>query len=692
MFVKENIIKKINILIYLVIIGLILISASFKYNEFSRNKALLNQSISEIEKNILIEYKQILKDSVNTTIIMIDSTYDRIINNHTKLVNIELNTILNRTKNYDEKKVYEYINKHKHGFFELTLHKTNNIINERVNINNVEFYISIKNKRIDKLFESAVRDFLYKNTTEDNRYTWINKILNFEGGDNYGVRLIHPNLKKSEGKLLSTNMKDIKGNKPYLEELNKIKKNREIYFKYNFKMINSDEISEKLSYAKFYKKQNWIIATGIPLSNLEENINIRKDEIKNIFKKNIYENIITQVVIFTLFIIVLLILKNELIKYFNKTKKLEEQLSKRLNTSEEQANSFFNLSINLQMIGNFNGEIIKISNSCKYILGYSIEELTHFNFLELLHPDDIKKTNDVMKELKNGKAIYYFENRYKHKDSHYITLAWSANANEDRTLIYSSAHDISNLKDNERMLFQQSKMASMGEMIEDIAHQWRQPLSILSTISTGIKLKNELGMLEKSEIEESMNDINLGVQHLSQTIDDFRSFFKADKKLTKFEISNCLEKTLKLISSQFKSADITIIKDIEDTTLYGLDNELAQVFINIINNAKDELVKKDIKRLIFIKIIKKEDYIEIKISDNAGGIQEILLSEVFESHFTTKEKTNGTGIGLYMSKIIIEEHMKGKLSVKNIDFNFEDIRYTGAEFNIILPINLKKEK
>ena len=153
--------------------------------------------------------------------------------------------------------------------------------------------------------------------------------------------------------------------------------------------------------------------------------------------------------------------------------------------------------------------------------------------------------------------------------------------------------EIDNTLEKERLLIQQSKMAVMGEMIGNIAHQWKQPLSTISTISTGIKFQNEMNCLNDHDITLGMDNINGSVQYLSQTIDDFRNFFKPNKTKTNFNILDALENTIKLMGSQFKNNNIELIKNINNAELYGYYNELLQVLINILKNAKDELIKLD---------------------------------------------------------------------------------------------------
>jgi two-component system, NtrC family, sensor kinase len=250
--------------------------------------------------------------------------------------------------------------------------------------------------------------------------------------------------------------------------------------------------------------------------------------------------------------------------------------------------------------------------------------------------------------------------------------------------------EINNTIEKERLLIQQSKMATMGEMIANIAHQWKQPLSIISTISTGIKIQEELNSLDENEIVEGMNNINNSVQYLSQTIDDFRNFFKSDKTKISFKFIDIYINTTKIISPLFKYNNIELIEKIDNNKIYGYRNELLQVLINIFKNAKDELVKLDDnqKRFIFIDGYKENSNYIIKIKDNAGGISPNIMKKIFEPYFTTKKDHEGTGIGLYMSKKIVAG-MNGTIEVQNSEYEYKGERYRGAEFIISLQLNLE---
>ncbi|MCV6607430.1 MAG: ATP-binding protein, partial [Campylobacterales bacterium] len=239
-------------------------------------------------------------------------------------------------------------------------------------------------------------------------------------------------------------------------------------------------------------------------------------------------------------------------------------------------------------------------------------------------------------------------------------------------------------REQEEVLRQQSKLASMGEMIGNIAHQWRQPLNAISLQATSLATTSSLGKINEEKIEKSTDKILTLVEHLSQTIDDFRNFFKENKEKKLFTPEIPIEKIKTIIDGQLKSNNIKLlINNQSKEKIYGLIGELEQVILNIINNGKDAIVSqqknnKEKKFTININIYDNRDNcIAIEIIDNGGGIPEDILHKVFEPYFTTKFKSQGTGIGLYMSKTIIEKNMNGRLNVENIE--------DGAKFTILLP-------
>ena len=251
--------------------------------------------------------------------------------------------------------------------------------------------------------------------------------------------------------------------------------------------------------------------------------------------------------------------------------------------------------------------------------------------------------------------------------------------------------EVNNLLEKEKILIQQSKMATMGEMIASIAHQWKQPLSIISMSNGLLKINSEIkDFSTPQEITNAIKNIDHSVHNLSQTIDDFKNFFNPNKEKVVFSILDAFKDTFKLINSQFKNNDIEIVQNIKKIELLGYKNELLQVLINLLKNSNEELIKKpnSMKKYIFISVDKNENKIIIKIKDNADGIPSDIINKVFNAYFTTKEKCGGTGIGLYICKQIIETSMQGEISVSNVKYEYEGQNYVGAEFEIIFPIRL----
>lgn len=239
----------------------------------------------------------------------------------------------------------------------------------------------------------------------------------------------------------------------------------------------------------------------------------------------------------------------------------------------------------------------------------------------------------------------------------------------------------------EQLLIQQSKLASMGEMIANIAHQWRQPLSIISTSATGVKIQKELGVLNDDLEIKALETINENAQYLSNTIDDFRDFFKKSKTKDIVNLYDLFEKTLKLILTRLKNKDINIINNCIHLELEIYEREMIQVIMNLINNSIDAFENTSYKKFIFFETQKTQNKILIKIKDNAGGIDNSILDRIFEPYFTTKNAKQGTGIGLYMCNEIIVKHLNGKIFVTNEFFTYESNEYKGSQFTIELPLS-----
>jgi len=238
---------------------------------------------------------------------------------------------------------------------------------------------------------------------------------------------------------------------------------------------------------------------------------------------------------------------------------------------------------------------------------------------------------------------------------------------------------IEEIREKDKILLQQSRLAQMGEMISMIAHQWRQPLSAISAISATIIVKAKMNKLEANQAEEMSEKILSSTKYLSETIDDFRNFFKSNKAKNLTSFNEILDSVLVLLEASLESTNIKLMQNLQENDMfYNYSNELKQVLLNILKNAQDALVDKRASNP-YIKIESFTDtrFRYLKISDNAGGVQRKNLASIFDPYFSTKEKKDGTGLGLYMSKIIVEEHCNGHLEVQNND--------VGAVFTITLP-------
>lgn len=265
-------------------------------------------------------------------------------------------------------------------------------------------------------------------------------------------------------------------------------------------------------------------------------------------------------------------------------------------------------------------------------------------------------------------------------------------SNLNNTLKQKVEEEVEKNRKKDKQIIQQSRYAALGEMIGNIAHQWRQPLSAISTTSSAMKLEMEVNVASNEDIIKAFDNIMNYVDFLNQTIEDFRGFFRQDLKQEKFNMIDSLENTLKIIFASYKDNNIRIVTLFKSHELFvlGSSSELSQVFINILNNAKDIMLEKNIEdKKIYILCKSNETTHEIRIMDNGGGVDETIIEKIFDPYFTTKHKSQGTGIGLYMSKEIIEKKFSGTLNVLNKEVLINNEPFKGACFQILIPKSKK---
>ncbi len=339
-----------------------------------------------------------------------------------------------------------------------------------------------------------------------------------------------------------------------------------------------------------------------------------------------------------------------------------------------------------------------VSSSIEKLLGYKVSDFyeNKISYEECIFKDDLNKVSQEVKKASRLDTEDYFQHEPYRVVSKNGDIKWVIDytliiRDEDNNITHYLGHinDITDLKNKEIQLYKSEKMVSMGEMIGNIAHQWRQPLSIISTGSTGMKMQKQFGTLDDKLFFETCDTINNNAQYLSKTIDDFRNFIRGEREKTVFKLVDEIDSFLHLVEGAVKGHYINIVLNLqEDIKIDGYASELTQCFINIFNNAKDALNENKINYKLFIisTSIKKNNVI-IKIKDNAGGIPKDIISKVFEPYFTTKHKSQGTGLGLHMTYNLISNGMHGTIEVNNATYKYEDKEYTGAKFVITLPLS-----
>jgi len=433
-----------------------------------------------------------------------------------------------------------------------------------------------------------------------------------------------------------------------------------------------------------YKVLQSIINKVLFQMTLEEKEKIQKKWISVEYSENFDYSLIWKIVLFFSIIIFFVIYKNrQLVLYQNKLETTQSELKASLDNFKALINSTIEgiLIIKDKKIVYMNDEINKMFE-------YKDEELINQSIDKIFDKHSKYNINYIIKNSK-GEA---YESNAINKNNNYFPIYIKC-----KSLVYEKeiAHIISivnltEIKEKENLIMEQSKLASLGEMIGNIAHQWRQPLNAISISASGAKFQKEFDLLNDENFINSMDTIIDTTQFLSQTIDDFQNYIKDDKIKAYFEISASVQKILNIMKGTFINNDIQMFVDIEDRlSIDAYQNELNQVLLNLLNNSKDALKENNIpKKMIHIKSYKEEKNICIEVIDNAGGVPENIINKVFEPYFTTKDKSQGTGLGLYMTHKIINESMKGSISIINTEHTFKDKSFDKCtKVKIILPVS-----
>jgi len=600
---------------------------------YFENKRTFHEEKKSIEEQFINENKEIIKDEVNRV--------------YTFIKHLQETTEIELKKNVKER-VYEA-----HSL-------ATNIYEKNKDTKTKE--------EIFQLIKTALSGIRYNN---GRGYFFMDDV--------YGNKLVHPIDTSIEGKNM-LNYTDVKGYKLFESIVDTIKQKSERFDEYYWYKPNTNnkEIGRKISFYKYFEPLNMAIGTGEYFDDFEKEIQKKALEYINLirFGKAGYIFVVTYDGVY---------LAHARENYWGKHY-LENNDTKNIGKVIEDITLIAKSGEGYySYIQNKKPDTNEPTHKISFIKG-----LSKWNWLigTGFYEDDALSRIEDRKRKIDEKYEAYIKNILIISFIVMVVLLiiskYVSNFLEEKFRQYKQE-----LSKKQMILHQQSKMAAMGEMIGNIAHQWRQPLSTITTASSGMVLQKEMGVLTDEFFFEASKKINTSAQYLSQTIDDFRNFFTPNKEKTKFLLNDTLSTTLDLISAQFTAKDIHIIKNIENIELDSYENELIQALINILNNAKDELVKKpsDEEKYIFIDIFRNEkNEVNIIIKDNAAGIPNEYIDKIFEPYFSTKHKSQGTGIGLYMTEEIITKHLQGQIFVENKEFTYEGKEYIGAQFTIVLNL------
>jgi len=415
------------------------------------------------------------------------------------------------------------------------------------------------------------------------------------------------------------------------------------------------------------------------LNILNKTLNsISKDTSKQIIRKWIVPSsketiidykLITDIFVILCFIIIFFIYKHYMLK-----------------KSVKESKELINATIEAIIIHK-DGLCIDVNQSALDMFGFdSKEDFNGNNILQQVSPKSLALVKEQM-YIDNTKL---YEATLIRKDKSEFYGLVQGKFIQNKTLRLASIIDITLLKEQEQLIAEQSKMVQMGEMIGNIAHQWRQPLSVISIATSAMQMEKEMEILNDKKFKKYTDSIIKNTEFLSNTIDIFREYIKEKKEFKNVILQDRLSSAINVVEASLQNNHIEFINNINQCKPIKINlivGELSQVIINIINNAKDILIEKNNEKdeidHMFIKmtLTKTDNEAIITIQDNGGGIPDEIMPKIFDPYFTTKHQSIGTGLGLHMSKEIIEKHLKGKLYAKN--------NKDGAIFFIELPIQNK---
>ncbi len=330
----------------------------------------------------------------------------------------------------------------------------------------------------------------------------------------------------------------------------------------------------------------------------------------------------------------------------------------------------------LDFLGFENIDVFRHSHEC--ICDFFVEEEGYLHkkmngmlWIDAMLKDKENTPNMAKIEASDGKVHLFRVNINEKRADENLYSITLADITEVEAYKSELQETIKKINEKQQMLIQNSKMASMGEMIANIAHQWRQPLNSLSALHTVLMMDYEDNeKLSKEEIAQFKEESSQYIHKMSSTIDDFRNFFSPAKEKEEFVVSDAIKESIKFVKDSYLDNHVALIDRTQDqdTSICSYRNELMQVIMILLNNSRDAVAGSKIEKpQVVVDLFCRDDKIEICVKDNGGGIEDDIMDRIFEPYFTTKFKNDGTGVGLYMSKMIIEDSIGGELILVNDD-------------------------
>lgn len=497
---------------------------------------------------------------------------------------------------------------------------------------------------------------------------------------------------------------------------------------------STNTVVSKRFYASVYAPYHWILATGVYKDAMKQKVYSIQQKAQLYFQKKKEKVLLIIFVVVFIVLIFSLIMSNFISRMFKKfakriayqnniltlfnqelTEKVEEK-TQALQKSENRFRTILKRSKDPVFL--IEDKSITYANEAAVSLFecHSTETLKEINIYDILQVVQNTQSAQLLQYYLNttnslGYSYFKWKITTKNDTLNYLDIWLQSIEINDKKIILATLHDVTvqkqaedriqkqheellslneHLEDRvheevlenqrkEKILLQQSRLAQMGEMISMIAHQWRQPLSAISTTAANLQVLIALNKYEEDKFNQSLAQVENYVSHLSDTINDFRNFFKPDKEKKQSSLVEIAEKSLQIITTTLETKNITLhIQKAPKTPLTTYTHEVMQVILNLIKNAEDILEERAVQDpTLTINFDIEETHHSLHVLDNAGGIAEDILDKIFDPYFSTKSTKNGTGLGLYMSKVIINDHCNGKMWVSNTD--------NGAKFTIKLP-------